>query len=237
MIRFTLFVVVIFIFCIPFKGRAEVRQNPEKLYGAGVTAFVKHDFNKASRLLEEAIKIGLPEPYLKDARDMLRLIKFDNADAIIVGKYKIATKDFLDVFNEKCIRFKNDNDYANNFKEVYGKKNLKESILNSMINEKVMLIAAEDIGLSVTENEIEYAITHNPAFMKDNQFNKKVYLRTLELNRSTPEKYKYNIMVQLTQNKLQLNLKKDIAIFIEDYKKNISITINKALVEDVSCLP
>lgn len=73
--------------------------------------------------------------------------------------------------------------------EVEKQLNLKQKVLDILIDEKVLLIAAKRAGITVSEKELEEAITNDTNFMRDGKFNKDVYLRTLQLNRMTPQIY------------------------------------------------
>ncbi len=73
--------------------------------------------------------------------------------------------------------------------EVEKKLNLKQKVLDLLIDERVILIAAKRAGITVSERELEEAITNDPTFMRDGRFNSDVYLRTLQLNRMTPQIY------------------------------------------------
>jgi parvulin-like peptidyl-prolyl isomerase len=73
--------------------------------------------------------------------------------------------------------------------EVEKQLNLKQKVLDTLIDERVLLIAAKRAGITVSEKELEEAIMNDPNFMRDGRFNRDVYLRTLQLNRMTPQFY------------------------------------------------
>lgn len=73
--------------------------------------------------------------------------------------------------------------------EMEKKLNLKQRVLDILIDERVLLIAAKRAGITVSEKELEEAITNDPAFIRDGKFNREIYLRTLQLNRMTPQLY------------------------------------------------
>jgi len=53
----------------------------------------------------------------------------------------------------------------------------------------VLLIAAKDNGITVSDAELNEAIKNEPAFMKDGVFDNDIYQNRLRLNRLTPEAY------------------------------------------------
>ncbi|MFN3481061.1 MAG: SurA N-terminal domain-containing protein, partial [Thermodesulfovibrionales bacterium] len=51
--------------------------------------------------------------------------------------------------------------------EVEKQLNLKQKVLDILIDEKVLLIAAKRAGITVSEKELEEAIMNDPNFMRD----------------------------------------------------------------------
>jgi peptidyl-prolyl cis-trans isomerase D len=94
--------------------------------------------------------------------------------------------------------------FKEQFDEEFEKKlNLKEVVLNTFIEEKVLLIEADKIGVKVTDKELQEAIMNDPRFIRDGVFRKDVYLRVLELNRLTPEMFENSLRQQLTIVKMK----------------------------------
>src|SRR3989337_81060 len=120
-----------------------------------------------------------------------------------VGKYKITTQEYWKNY-ENIYRFYREI-YREKFDEDMEKKmNLKEKVLDSMIDEKVLLIAAKQAGISVSNDELHEAITHEPAFMRDGIFDNNIYLNRLRLNRITVEEYERAKQQELVLMKMKL---------------------------------
>ena len=118
-----------------------------------------------------------------------------------VGKYKITADEYWKTY-DRVYRFYREI-YKDKFDEELEKKmNLKESVLNSMINERVLLITAKDMGISVSDSELQDAIANDPVFMKNGVFDKDVYLNRLRLNRIMPESFEGMKRQELTLNKM-----------------------------------
>jgi peptidyl-prolyl cis-trans isomerase D len=81
--------------------------------------------------------------------------------------------------------------------------NLKEQILDSMIDEHVLLISAQEMGIQVSDQELNDAITQEPMFQRDGVFNKEIYVNRLRLNRLTPEAYESMQRQELIVKKLR----------------------------------
>jgi peptidyl-prolyl cis-trans isomerase D len=118
-----------------------------------------------------------------------------------VGKYKITAEDYWKAY-DNVYRFYREI-YKERFDEEMEKKlNLKETVLNSMINERILLIAAKETGIKVSDEELFETIMNDPTFKKDGIFNKYVYLNRLKLNRITPEAYENAKRQELTVKKM-----------------------------------
>ncbi|GAB5045826.1 SurA N-terminal domain-containing protein [Thermodesulfovibrio sp. TK110] len=130
------------------------------------------------------------------------------------------------------------------YREVFKDKaaeieqNLKEKVLEDLINEEVLLYLAKKYGIEATEKEIQDAIINDPRFQRNGIFQKDIYFQILRLNRITPEQYEASLQRDITIGKtLQIIMlakdKADISdeVFLKSFLKavrtNISIKINK----------
>ncbi len=137
-----------------------------------------------------------------------------------VGKYKITTEEYWKNY-ENIYRFYREI-YKDKFDEEMEKKlNLKEKVLDSMVQEKVLLIAAKKMGISVSDEELQEAIIHEPAFMKNGAFDKNVYLNRLRLVRITVEEYENSKRQELTITKMRylIELSADVPEISPDLQK------------------
>lgn len=103
-----------------------------------------------------------------------------------VEKEKISLEEYWTAYDR--VR----NYYRENLKEKFTEEmekqlNLKQKVLDSLVDERVLLIAAKKAGITVTDEELQDTIVNDPVFTRQGVFNKDVYLRTLQLNRMTPE--------------------------------------------------
>ncbi|MGC2061989.1 MAG: SurA N-terminal domain-containing protein [Thermodesulfovibrionales bacterium] len=94
--------------------------------------------------------------------------------------------------------------YKEKFDEEMQKKlNLKENVLNSLVENKVLLLAAKKDGISVSDDELNEAVRNDPAFMKNGAFDRDVYQNRLRLNRLTPETYESAKRQEMTINRMR----------------------------------
>ena len=119
-----------------------------------------------------------------------------------VGKHKITTDEYWKTY-DRVYRFYREI-YKDKFDEETERKlNLKETVLDSMINEQVLLLAAKQTGISISDEELQDSIIHDPAFLKNGAFDNEVYLNRLRLSRMTPEYYESTKRQELTFNKIR----------------------------------
>lgn len=119
-----------------------------------------------------------------------------------VGKYKITADEYWKVY-DGVSRFYREL-YKDKFDEEMEKNlKLKEKVLDQMINERVLLIAAQEEGIETSDEELQDAISRDPAFMKNGVFDKDVYLNRLKLSRMTPELFENLKRQELTLNKMR----------------------------------
>lgn len=119
-----------------------------------------------------------------------------------VGKYKITTDEYWKTY-DKIYRFYREI-YKDKFDEETEKNlNLKENVLDSMINERLLLMAAQKAGVTASDEELQDSIARETAFMKNGVFSKEIYLNRLRLGRITPEAFENIKRQELTITKMK----------------------------------
>lgn len=103
-----------------------------------------------------------------------------------VGKQKITVEEYWTAY-DRAREF-----YRNLLKDKFNQEtekqlNLKQKVLDSLIEQKLLLADAERQGITVSDAEVEESIVNDPAFMRDGRFDRRVYIRRLELERWTPQ--------------------------------------------------
>jgi peptidyl-prolyl cis-trans isomerase D len=102
-----------------------------------------------------------------------------------VGKYKISIEDYGRVYDNMYKVYRDL--YKDQFnEEMQNRLKLRERALDTLIGQTVLLIAAEENGLRVSDSELKEAILNEPAFMRDGIFSNEVYQNMLRLSRLTP---------------------------------------------------
>jgi len=88
--------------------------------------------------------------------------------------------------------------------ELEQKYDLKNRVLASLIEDKVMLISAAEAGLTVTDKELQDSIRTTPTFMRDGVFKNEIYVRVLSFYRWTPEYYEGMRRNELLATKMKM---------------------------------
>lgn len=129
--------------------------------------------------------------------------KTDRSNVVAeVGKYKITGEEYWRTY-DRMFNFYRDM-YKEKFDEEMQKKlNLKEGVLYSLVNNRVLLISAKENGITVTDDELNEAIKNEPAFTKNGSFDMEVYQNRLRLMRLTPEDYEASKKQELTLAKMR----------------------------------
>lgn len=113
---------------------------------------------------------------------------------------------------------------ADLYRDVYGsdfdpeEMNLKQKVLNTIIEERLLLMSAQEAGITVSDEEVSDAVTHNPAFMRDGAFNREVYERTVEINRMTTSLYESLKRQELMIDKMRRLVEETVALTPEDVR-------------------
>lgn len=114
----------------------------------------------------------------------------------------ITAKEFARVYQRQV------NLYRNTFKdefreELLEKLNLKERVLESLINRAIVLREAKRQGLKVKKEELQKTIQAMPEFQRDGVFDKDLYFAILKANRILPGEFEKDVEEGLLLEKVQ----------------------------------
>ncbi len=132
-----------------------------------------------------------------------------------IGKEKISAEEYWRTYERARDFYRQI--YKGQFtQEIEDSLKLKETVLNGLIEERVLLASAREAGLKVTDEELQEAITTDQRFIRDGVFKKDVYLKTLQLNRLTPEFFENSVRQQLTIQKMKMLIWSSVDVSIYD---------------------
>ena len=86
--------------------------------------------------------------------------------------------------------------------EIIKQLGLGQQVLNQLIREYAIWLEAQEMGISVTPEEIAERITRLPAFQDNGKFMKERYHRVLEINNFTPHQFESGIRREVARLKL-----------------------------------
>ncbi|HXX53806.1 MAG TPA: SurA N-terminal domain-containing protein [Thermodesulfovibrionales bacterium] len=103
-----------------------------------------------------------------------------------VGKERVTVEEYWTSY-ERAREFYRTLSQGSFTEEMEKNLNLKQRVLDSLIDDLVLLAEAKKAGILVSNTEVADAIVNDPAFVRDGSFSREIYVRTLQLNRMTPE--------------------------------------------------
>ena len=117
----------------------------------------------------------------------------------IVGKDTISVEQFWRSY-DRTVEL-----YRDVYKDDFDPEamNLKQGVLQTLIQERLLIAAAHEVGINVTDKELEAAIINDPAFERNGAFSKEIYLRTLQANRLTVSYFESLRRDEITQKRMR----------------------------------
>ena len=89
---------------------------------------------------------------------------------------------------------------------------LKQFVLEQLIENRMWLIAAHDMGLTVSDDDLRSAITQRPEFQRDGAFDPDIYRRLLAANHLTPALFEAMESKDLLTNKARMVIMDAVAL-------------------------
>ena len=124
-----------------------------------------------------------------------------------VGPLKVSRDEFMR-------RYKNLYEYSKKQKmpDLVKDEVLKEIAVEQMVEEKIWRLAAEDMGITVTPDELRDAITRIKDFHQDGKFSPELYKRLLSFNRLTPAQFETEYAGRLLGDKAATVISDSVAL-------------------------
>ncbi len=98
------------------------------------------------------------------------------------------------------------------------KMNIPDRVINALIDRRVILIAAENAGITVTEKELQDTIMRTPYFQRDGVFDVNVYERRLKINRISPQNFENSMKSDLISAKMTALIGETVELSSEETK-------------------
>ena len=117
----------------------------------------------------------------------------------LVGPYQVSIEEFRRTYNRTYLFYKNELK-----QEVVDEVDLKKKVLQSMVDQKVWLVAADDWDIDVPSEALRDDIIKRKEFQKDGAFDAKLYHRLLAVNRYTPKQFENQLVKDLRRQHVQM---------------------------------
>ena len=118
-----------------------------------------------------------------------------NDESITIKEYQRAYKMLVDQMRARFGKNLND--------DILKALNVKQQTLDSLIEERLVLMEAEKLGITISDKEVQQAVLEIKAFQKDDKFDLEQYKRVLSLNSLTPETFEQSKMTELRRQKVR----------------------------------
>ncbi len=117
----------------------------------------------------------------------------------VVGPYNVSLDEFRRSYN-RTYRF-----YKDELKqEVVDEADLKQKVIQAMVDQKVWLVAADEWDIGVTPESLRDEIMKRKEFQTDGKFDAALYHRLLSANRLTPKTFEKQLTNDLRSKQAQL---------------------------------
>jgi len=116
--------------------------------------------------------------------------------------------------------------------EELKKLNLKDNVLNSLIDRKVIVIAAQEAGITVTEKELQNEILQLPYFQKNGVFDRNIYERALQINRLNPQIFEEQLKNDMLFTRMSRLIEETVEFTPEELKLIDSLKQSNAQIAD-----
>jgi peptidyl-prolyl cis-trans isomerase D len=137
-----------------------------------------------------------------------RAVAVVNGEEITIEAYKDAYERQIDYLREAL---------KDQFsEEAVEEMNVKERTVNILINNMLIVSAAEDAGVKVTDDDVQKIILGVPAFKKGGAFDKETYVAVLKQNRIAPAEFEENVKRDIIIEKMQELQTRGITVTDED---------------------
>jgi peptidyl-prolyl cis-trans isomerase D len=128
-----------------------------------------------------------------------------------VGKVSITLEQYQQAY-DNTYKF-----YRDLFKDRFNddlvkQLNLKNTVINDLVEKQLWLIAAQQIGVEVSDQELSDFILKQPAFQREGRFDPEVYRRVLARNRYTPEVFERLQREELAVEKVRALLRDSVSL-------------------------
>ncbi len=131
----------------------------------------------------------------------------DTSNAIAsVGPLSVTREEYLRAY-ENTYRF-----YKENVQGDFQEETLKQFVLDGLIENKLWTLVAEDMGLTVSPEELRQDILQREVFQRNGKFDAELYRRVLAGNRLSPALFESLHTLELMRAKAMMIVRDSVAL-------------------------
>jgi hypothetical protein len=102
--------------------------------------------------------------------------------------------------------------YKDNVQGDFKEETLKQFVLDGLIHSRIWTLAAKDMGVTVSPEELRDDIVRRPDFQKNGQFDPDLYRRLLAANRLTPALFESMHETEILREKARMVVRDSVAL-------------------------
>ncbi len=118
-----------------------------------------------------------------------------------VNGEKILFETFRDVYAHTLDRYRQM--FGGTIPDFIKTEDIKKQVIQDLIDKVLIRQKADELGIMVSDQEVQAAILRVPAFQKDGVFNQEIYQRTLQRARLTPASFESQVKEELLLNRVR----------------------------------
>ncbi len=135
-----------------------------------------------------------------------------------VGDLTVSRDEFRRAY-ENTYRF-----YKEKVPGEFKDETIKQMVIEQLVDNRVWLIAAKEMGISVSDEDLREAIVQVPEFQKDGRFDPDLYKRLLAANHLTPAVFEAAQAKEILGNKARLMVRDSVALTPAEIAEGQSLT-------------
>ena len=149
-------------------------------------------------------------------------------DEILDGQFREQYQQQLDTLRRQ---------FPDNTEAVAQQLNLRKRVMEQLIDRRLVLRAADEMGMHVSAEDVRNAVAAVPSFQVDQRFDFETYQRVLQQNRMTPETFEARMQDDMLMQKYQRSLVGGVIVSQEEINQRYRIEAEAAEVEYVTVDP
>jgi peptidyl-prolyl cis-trans isomerase D len=135
-----------------------------------------------------------------------------------VGELTVSRDEFRRAY-ENTYRF-----YKEKVPGEFKDETIKQMVIEQLVDNRLWLIAAKDMGITVSDGDLREMIVQIPEFQKEGRFDPDLYKRLLAANHLTPAVFEAAQAKELLGNKARLIVRDSVALTPSEIAEGQSLT-------------